>query len=153
MDGTSGTILLIDPRPAARGGSASHTSGWLTNSPVAAGWRKLLRNTPTGEPRDTSLPRAARDGGLARRKPLCRYFRRGIGLGWLYPSRATCCLGIRSWAGRGLVFDSSPLNRARATAAPAARAAGLQLRIHEHLREIDFGQVEGKTMAEATIPM
>jgi broad specificity phosphatase PhoE len=43
----------------------------------------------------------------------------------------------------------SPLNRARETAAPAAGAAGLELRIDERLREIDFGQIEGKTMAEA----
>jgi broad specificity phosphatase PhoE len=43
----------------------------------------------------------------------------------------------------------SPLNRARDTAAPAARAAGLELRIDERLREIDFGKIEGKTMAEA----
>jgi probable phosphoglycerate mutase len=43
----------------------------------------------------------------------------------------------------------SPLNRSRETAAPAARAAGLEPRIDERLREIDFGQIEGKTMAEA----
>src|SRR5580704_5389155 len=43
----------------------------------------------------------------------------------------------------------SPLSRARETAAPAARAAGLELRIDERLREIDFGKIEGKTMAEA----
>jgi broad specificity phosphatase PhoE len=43
----------------------------------------------------------------------------------------------------------SPLNRARETAAPAARAAGLELRIDERLREIDYGRIEGKTMAEA----
>ena len=43
----------------------------------------------------------------------------------------------------------SPLNRARETAAPAARAAGLEPRIDERLREIDFGRIEGKTMAEA----
>jgi broad specificity phosphatase PhoE len=43
----------------------------------------------------------------------------------------------------------SPLNRARETAAPSARAAGLEPRIDERLREIDFGKIEGKTMAEA----
>jgi probable phosphoglycerate mutase len=43
----------------------------------------------------------------------------------------------------------SPLNRACETAAPAARAAGLELRIDERLREIDYGRIEGKTMAEA----
>jgi probable phosphoglycerate mutase len=43
----------------------------------------------------------------------------------------------------------SPLNRARETAAPSARATGLEPRIDERLREIDFGKIEGKTMAEA----
>jgi probable phosphoglycerate mutase len=43
----------------------------------------------------------------------------------------------------------SPLTRARETAAAAARATGLVLRADERLREIDFGQIEGKTMAEA----
>jgi broad specificity phosphatase PhoE len=58
-------------------------------------------------------------------------------------------LGV--WAsGAGLAaIWCSPLNRARETAAPAARAVGLQPRIDERLREIDFGQIEGKTMAEA----
>jgi broad specificity phosphatase PhoE len=45
----------------------------------------------------------------------------------------------------------SPLSRARETAAPSARAAGLEPRIDERLREIDFGQIEGKTMAEAEL--
>jgi broad specificity phosphatase PhoE len=55
------------------------------------------------------------------------------------------------WAsGAGLAaIWCSPLNRALETAAPAARALGLQPRIDERLREIDFGQIEGKTMAEA----
>jgi len=53
-----------------------------------------------------------------------------------------------SEAGLAAVW-SSPLSRARETAAPAARAAGLELRIDERLREIDFGKIEGKTMAEA----
>ena len=43
----------------------------------------------------------------------------------------------------------SPLTRARETAAAAARATGLVPRADERLREIDFGQIEGKTMAEA----
>jgi broad specificity phosphatase PhoE len=43
----------------------------------------------------------------------------------------------------------SPLTRARETAAPAARATGLVPHVDERLREIDFGQIEGKTMAEA----
>ncbi len=53
-----------------------------------------------------------------------------------------------SEAGLAAIF-SSPLSRARETAAPAARAAGLELQIDERLREIDFGKIEGKTMAEA----
>jgi len=43
----------------------------------------------------------------------------------------------------------SPLNRARETAAPASRATGLEPRIDERLREIDFGRIEGKTIIEA----
>jgi probable phosphoglycerate mutase len=43
----------------------------------------------------------------------------------------------------------SPLSRARETAAPAARATRLEPHIEQRLREIDFGQVEGKTIAEA----
>lgn len=43
----------------------------------------------------------------------------------------------------------SPLTRARETAAAAARATGLVPRADKRLREIDFGQIEGKTMAEA----
>src|SRR5258705_506512 len=43
----------------------------------------------------------------------------------------------------------SPLTRARETAAAAARATGLVPHADERLREIDFGQIEGKTMAEA----
>ncbi len=53
-----------------------------------------------------------------------------------------------SEAGLAAIF-SSPLSRARETAAPAARAAGLELQIDERLREIDFGKIEGKTMTEA----
>ena len=43
----------------------------------------------------------------------------------------------------------SPLTRAQETAAPAARATGLIPRVDERLREVDFGQIEGKTIAEA----
>src|SRR5262245_43654647 len=43
----------------------------------------------------------------------------------------------------------SPLTRARETAAPAGRAAGLAPQVDNRIREIDFGHIEGKTMAEA----
>ena len=43
----------------------------------------------------------------------------------------------------------SPLTRAREMAAPTARATGLVPHVDERLREIDFGQMEGKTMVEA----
>ena len=58
---------------------------------------------------------------------------------------------LAAWASdAGLVaLWCSPLSRARETAAPAAHAAGLEVRIDERLREIDFGLLEGKTMAEA----
>ncbi|MFI0710246.1 histidine phosphatase family protein [Streptomyces inhibens] len=43
---------------------------------------------------------------------------------------------------------SSPLSRARLTAAPAADACGLTPRIDERLYELDFGQGEGLTRDE-----
>ncbi|MFP3989542.1 histidine phosphatase family protein [Streptomyces sp. E11-3] len=43
---------------------------------------------------------------------------------------------------------SSPLSRARLTAAPAADACGLVPRIDERLYEVDFGQGEGLTRDE-----
>ncbi|MGW1376510.1 histidine phosphatase family protein [Streptomyces sp. NPDC002446] len=43
---------------------------------------------------------------------------------------------------------SSPLSRARLTAAPAAGACGLAPRIDERLYEVDFGQGEGLTRDE-----
>ena len=42
----------------------------------------------------------------------------------------------------------SPLSRARLTAAPSAHAVGLKLQIDDRLREIDFGLVDGRTLAE-----
>ncbi|UNZ16369.1 histidine phosphatase family protein [Streptomyces sp. 891-h] len=45
---------------------------------------------------------------------------------------------------------SSPLERARDTARPAARALGLAPAVHEGLREADFGWGEGRTIAEMT---
>lgn len=43
---------------------------------------------------------------------------------------------------------SSPLSRARETAAPAERITGLTARIDSRLRELDFGRGEGLTAAE-----
>lgn len=43
---------------------------------------------------------------------------------------------------------ASPLGRTQATAAPAARATGLPVRTDPRLRELDFGEAEGRTLAE-----
>jgi broad specificity phosphatase PhoE len=42
----------------------------------------------------------------------------------------------------------SPLSRARRTACPSAKAAGLPLQEDDRLREVDFGKGEGLTRAE-----
>ena len=42
----------------------------------------------------------------------------------------------------------SPLSRARLTATPVAHGVGLKLQIDDRLREIDFGLLDGKTIAE-----
>lgn len=46
---------------------------------------------------------------------------------------------------------SSPLRRARETALPAARAAGVELELVPGLTESDFGIAEGKTLAEMRV--
>ncbi len=58
---------------------------------------------------------------------------------------------LAAWASKARLTAvwCSPLIRARETAAPAASAAGLEPLVDERLREIDFGKIEGKTMAEA----
>lgn len=43
---------------------------------------------------------------------------------------------------------TSPLGRARATAAPAAEALGAEPAVDAGLRELDFGDAEGRTLAE-----
>lgn len=43
----------------------------------------------------------------------------------------------------------SPLSRARLTAAPSASVTRIEPQIDERLSEVDFGLVEGKTLAEA----
>lgn len=45
-------------------------------------------------------------------------------------------------------FYSSPLDRARETAEPAARAAGKEVQLMDELQEVDFGELEGKTFKE-----
>ena len=57
---------------------------------------------------------------------------------------------LGDWA-RNAELDAiwtSPLGRARETAALAARAARLEPRVDERLRELDFGRGEGLTTAE-----
>jgi broad specificity phosphatase PhoE len=57
---------------------------------------------------------------------------------------------LAAWAGAaGLAaLWCSPLARARDTAAAVARATGLRPRVDPRLRELDFGQGEGHTVAE-----
>jgi probable phosphoglycerate mutase len=42
----------------------------------------------------------------------------------------------------------SPVRRARETAAPSARAAGIEIEVDDDLREVGFGVAEGRTLAE-----
>lgn len=58
--------------------------------------------------------------------------------------------GLAGWAAEaGLAaIVCSPLTRARLTAEPAARAAGLELVTDERWVELDFGDAEGLTAAE-----
>jgi len=46
---------------------------------------------------------------------------------------------------------SSPLERARETAAPLAAGLGMEVEIREGLREMNFGEFTGQTMAELDI--
>ncbi|MCA2222828.1 histidine phosphatase family protein [Nonomuraea aurantiaca] len=57
---------------------------------------------------------------------------------------------LASWAGRAGLSGvwASTLSRARITAAASAEAAGVELRVDERLRELDFGQADGLTAAE-----
>ena len=57
---------------------------------------------------------------------------------------------LAAWAAHaGLhAVYSSPLVRAARTAEPAARAAGLPVRVDDRLIEVDFGEAEGLTSAE-----
>lgn len=68
----------------------------------------------------------------------------------LTPEGAAQAAGLADWArGRGVdAVVSSPVRRARETAAPCADAAGVPLRVVDGLREVSFGIAEGRTMAE-----
>ncbi|MEV6107724.1 histidine phosphatase family protein [Streptomyces sp. NPDC051940] len=68
-------------------------------------------------------------------------------------------LGLRQaealgqWAGKA-ELDAvwcSPLSRARSTAEPAARSAGVDLQVDKGLIELDFGTAEGRTLAEVAV--
>jgi broad specificity phosphatase PhoE len=69
----------------------------------------------------------------------------------LDPGGHTQAERLAAWASQAALAAiwCSPLSRALQTAAPAALATSLEPHIDGRLREIDFGQVEGKTMAEA----
>lgn len=68
----------------------------------------------------------------------------------LTPEGAAQAAGLAAWAaGRGVdAVVSSPVRRARETAAPCADAVGVPLRVVDGLREVSFGIAEGRTMAE-----
>lgn len=57
---------------------------------------------------------------------------------------------LARWAARGRLdaLWSSTLSRACETAAPVARATGLESRADGRLREVDFGEAEGHTLSE-----
>ncbi len=69
----------------------------------------------------------------------------------LDPSGYAQAQRLATWASEAKLAAiwCSPLTRARETVAPAVRATGLAPQVDKRLREIDFGQIEGKTMAEA----
>lgn len=68
----------------------------------------------------------------------------------LTPEGAAQAAGLAAWAaGRGVdAVVSSPVRRARETAAPCADAVGVPLRVVDGLREVSFGIAEGRTLAE-----
>lgn len=54
---------------------------------------------------------------------------------------------LEEFPGIGAIY-ASPLKRAQQTAAPIAERTGLQPRLHEGLKELYFGEVEGMTIPE-----
>ena len=68
----------------------------------------------------------------------------------LTPDGAAQAAGLAAWAReRGVdAVVSSPVRRARETAAPCADAVGVPLRVVDGLREVSFGIAEGRTLAE-----
>jgi broad specificity phosphatase PhoE len=69
----------------------------------------------------------------------------------LDPSGYAQAQRLATWASEAKLAAiwCSPLTRARETVAPVGRATGLAPQVDKRLREIDFGLIEGKTMAEA----
>ncbi|MEW1720433.1 histidine phosphatase family protein [Streptomyces sp. NPDC093109] len=57
-------------------------------------------------------------------------------------------LGVWAADARLDALVTSPLSRARRTAAPAARATGLAVAVEPGLTELDFGIAEGRTLGE-----
>lgn len=68
----------------------------------------------------------------------------------LTPAGAAQAADLAGWVrGRGVAaVVSSPVRRARETAAPCAEAAGVVLLVVDGLREVSFGIAEGRTLAE-----
>ncbi|RDG39624.1 histidine phosphatase family protein [Streptomyces corynorhini] len=68
----------------------------------------------------------------------------------LTPRGAEQAQDLGAWAaGAGLdAIVTSPLSRARRTAAPAVLATGLAARVESDLAELGFGLAEGKTLGE-----
>ncbi|MFJ2439540.1 MULTISPECIES: histidine phosphatase family protein [unclassified Streptomyces] len=60
-------------------------------------------------------------------------------------------LGVWAAGARLDALVTSPLSRARRTAAPAARATGLTAVVEPDLAELDFGIAEGRTLAELRV--
>ncbi|PSL02837.1 putative phosphoglycerate mutase [Haloactinopolyspora alba] len=60
---------------------------------------------------------------------------------------------LAAWArrtGPSAVY-ASPMTRTRQTAAPVARALGLAVHTDARLREVDYGEAEGRTLAEMRV--
>ena len=97
---------------------------------------------------DDDAPAAARGNPVVRRAPVRRARRNPADRGGPAPGG-----GGRGPAGRApasTLIVSSPLLRARQTAQAVARATGAPLQSDDGLAELDFGEWEGLTIAEAS---